>query len=40
MKIDKLMETLGKIVGDRENAVVKIKVVKRGSDNESLSTSN
>ena len=24
------METLGKIVGDRENAEVKIKVTKRG----------
>ena len=29
MKIDKLFETLGKIVGDRENAEVKIKAVKR-----------
>ena len=36
MKIDKLFETLGKIVGERENAEVKIKVVKR---DELLSTS-
>lgn len=31
MKIEKLMETLGKIVGDRENAEVKITVTKRGA---------
>lgn len=36
MKIEKLFETLGKIVGDRENAEVKIKVVKK---DESLPTS-
>lgn len=30
MKIEKLIETLGKIVGDRENAEVKITVTKRG----------
>lgn len=36
MKIEKLFETLGKIIGDRENAEVKIKVVKK---DESLSTS-
>ena len=29
MKIEKLFETLGKIVGDRENAEVKIKAVKK-----------
>lgn len=29
MKIEKLFETLGKIVGDRENAEVKIKVVRK-----------
>ncbi len=32
MNIEKLMETLGKIVGDRENAEVKIKVTKRGEN--------
>lgn len=39
MKIEKLMETLGKIVGDRENAEVKITVTKRGDNDESLSAS-
>jgi hypothetical protein len=29
MKIEKLFETLGKIVGDRENAEVKIEVVRK-----------
>lgn len=38
MKIEKLFETLGKIVGDRENAEVKITAVKRGDKNELLST--
>lgn len=36
MNIEKLFETLGKIVGDRENAEVRIKVVKK---DESVSTS-
>lgn len=39
MKIEKLIETLGKIVGDRENAEVKITAIKRGDIDESLSAS-
>lgn len=37
MKIEKLLETLGKIIGERENVEVKITAIKRGDDNESLS---
>lgn len=39
MNIEKLFETLGKIVGDRENAEVKITAIKRGDKSESLSPS-
>ena len=39
MKIEKLIETLGKIVGDRENAEVKITATKRGDIDEPLSAS-
>jgi hypothetical protein len=35
MKIEKLMEALGKIVGDRENAEVKITATKRGANTDS-----
>lgn len=34
MNIERLFETLGKIIGDRENAEVKIKAVKRGDKRE------
>jgi hypothetical protein len=39
MNVEKLFETLGKIIGDRENAVVKITAVKRGEKSESIPAS-
>lgn len=39
MKVEKLFETLGKIIGDRENAEVKITATKRGDKSESVPAS-
>jgi hypothetical protein len=39
MNIEKLMEALGKIIGDRENAEVTIKATKRGDFDEPVSAS-
>lgn len=36
MNVEKLFETLGKIIGDRENAEVKIIAIKRGDKSESV----
>lgn len=36
MNVERLFETLGKIIGDRENAEVKIIATKRGDKSESV----